>query len=236
MTVPIVAVGLARRFGDARVLDSVDLTVDGGELVALLGPNGAGKTTLLRVLATLLRPSAGSLHLFGEEARHRSPSLLARIGYVGHESSCYPDLTGAENLAFYASIFGIARPAARIAELLDWAGLTTAARRPVRFYSRGMQQRLALARVLLHEPALLLLDEPWNGLDPHAAALLDERLTTMRSAGHTIVLTTHDVARAARIATRSAILDRGRIVWTSESAADPTVVASAYRAKVGGRA
>src|SRR5207244_1670961 len=128
---------------------SVDLAVDAGEVVVLLGPNGAGKTTLLRMLALLLAPTGGRLLLFGTDATRAPAALRRRIGYAGHEISCYPDLSGAENLAFYAGLFGVSEAAARIARLLTWAGLDGAGRRPVRTYSRGMGPRLALPRALL---------------------------------------------------------------------------------------
>jgi len=234
---PIRATGLVRGFAGANVLAGVDLTVEAGELVALLGPNGAGKTTLLRVLATLLRPSGGVLALFGTDSRALAPAALRRIGYAGHDTACYADLTGAENLAFYAELFGLGDRAARVADALGWAGLEGAARRPVRTYSRGMHQRLALARALLHEPELVLLDEPFSGLDPDAAGRLVERLRTLRAAGVAIVLTTHDVERVATLATRTAILHRGRIAWTREGeAGDATVIVTAYQRVVIGRA
>jgi heme exporter protein A len=210
---PVVAEGLRRTFAGATVLAGVDLVVEGGECVALLGANGAGKTTLLRVLAMLLRPSGGRLRLFGEDASARPASALRRIGYVGHESACYGDLTAIENLAFYAELYGIAGAAKRVDELVAWTELGRSARRPVRTFSRGMTQRLALARALLHRPELLLLDEPFTGLDPHATALLDSLLADLRAAGHAIVLSTHDVPRAAALASRVVMLHRGRIDW-----------------------
>lgn len=225
------ASGLTRAFAALPVLAGVDLAVDAGELCVLLGPNGAGKTTLLRVLAMLLRADAGSLALFGEDPRVAGAALRARVGYAGHDSACYPDLTAAENLAFYADLFAVPQAPARIAELLDWCGLEAAARRPVRTYSRGMQQRLALARALLHRPALLLLDEPFSGLDPTAADALATRLAALRDGGAAIVLTTHELDRVGAIATRTVILDRGRIVWSAAGAADQ----AAYQRVVGGR-
>jgi heme exporter protein A len=223
-----------RRFGETTVLGGVDLVVAAGETVALLGPNGAGKTTLLRVLALLLRPSAGRLALFGAAAASAPPALRRRIGYVGHESLCYPDLTAGENLAFYARLYEVPDGVRRVHELLVWAGLEGAARRPVRVYSRGMSQRLALARALLHRPELLLLDEPFTGLDPEAARALDERLLALRAAGCAVVFTTHDLERVATLATRAAILHRGRIAWTGDGGAPAGAVTAAYRSVVGG--
>jgi heme ABC exporter ATP-binding subunit CcmA len=232
---PIVAEGLRRDFGGAPVLAGLDLTVDAGELVVLLGANGAGKTTLLRVLATLLRPSGGALRIFGEDASRRAPAARRRVGHVGHESACYPDLTGEENLQFYARLHAVPDPARRIPELLRWAGLEGSACRPVRAYSRGMAQRLALARALLHGPELLLLDEPFSGLDPAGSARLRALLAELRQSGHSIVLSTHDIERVAPIATRVAILHRGRIAWMQDGAADVVVLAAAYDTVVTGR-
>ena len=233
---PIRARALARAFVGVPVVTGVDLTVAAGEALVLLGPNGAGKTTLLRMLALLVRPTAGELALFGTDGPTAPPDLRRRIGYAGHESLCYPDLTAAENLAFYARLFALDGAATRIATLLGWAGLEGTGRRPVRAFSRGMAQRLALARALLHEPDLLLLDEPWSALDPAAADALTERLTALRAAGRTIVLTTHDVARAAPLATRVAILARGRLAWTGEGPIrDIAAVHAAYAAATAAR-
>ncbi len=210
---PVVAEGLRRTFSGVTVLAGVDLVVEGGECVALLGANGAGKTTLLRMLAMLLRPSGGRLRLFGEDAATRPASALRRIGYVGHESACYGDLTAVENLAFYAELYGVSDAGRRIDELVEWTELGRFARRPVRTFSRGMVQRVALARALLHRPELLLLDEPFTGLDPHATATLEALLIELRRTGHAIVLSTHDVPRAAALASRVVMLHRGRIDW-----------------------
>ena len=234
---PLRAEGVVRGFGGVRVLTGVDLTVEAGEVVVLLGPNGAGKTTLLRILALLLAPTGGRLVLFGTDATRAPTALRRRIGYAGHEISCYPDLSGAENLAFYAQLFGVAEPAARIARLLAWAGLDGVGRRPVRTFSRGMSQRLALARALLHEPDLLLLDEPFSGLDPDAVERLQQQLLELRAAGHSIVLATHDVDRAVPVASRLAILHRGRIAWAHDGRADDAaVIVAAYRTIVAERA
>jgi heme exporter protein A len=231
----VVATGLARSFAGTPVLAGVDLAVEAGEVVALLGANGAGKTTLLRVLALLLRPSGGRLVLFGTDAGAAPAALRRRLGWVGHESACYPDLSAAENLAFYARLFDVPAPGARISELLAWAGLDEAGRRPVRIFSRGMAQRLALVRALLHRPELLLLDEPFSGLDRQGAEALQGRLAELAAAGHGIVLTTHDVERVAPVATRLAILHGGRIGWAHEGRAPDAVIVAAYQAVMVGR-
>ena len=233
---PIRARALARAFAGVPVVAGVDLTVAAGEALVVLGPNGAGKTTLLRMLALLVRPTGGELALFGTDGRVAPPALRRRIGYAGHETSCYPDLTAAENLAFYARLFAVDGAPGRIGALLAWAGLDGTGRRPVRAFSRGMAQRLALARALLHEPDLLLLDEPWSALDPAGAEALSERLAALRAAGRALVLTTHDVARAAPVATRVAVLARGRIAWSSDGPIrDVPAVEAAYAAATGAR-
>jgi heme exporter protein A len=210
---PVVAEGLRRTFAGVTVLAGVDLVVEGGECVALLGANGAAKTTLLRVLAMLLRPTGGRLRLFGEDAALRPAAALRKLGYVGHESACYGDLTAVENLAFYAELYGVSDAGRRIDDLVEWTELGRFANRPVRTFSRGMLQRVALARALLHRPELLLLDEPFTGLDPHATATLEALLVELRRAGHAIVLSTHDVPRAAALASRVVMLHRGKIDW-----------------------
>ena len=234
---PLRAEGLARRFGGMTVLAGVDLALETGETVVLLGPNGAGKTTLLRILALLLAPTDGRLLLFGSDAARAPAALRRRIGYVGHEISCYAELSAAENLAFYARLFRVSEAPGRIARLLAWAGLDGTSRLPVRTYSRGMGQRLALAQALLHEPDVLILDEPFSGLDPDAVERLQQQLLELRAAGHSILLATHDVERAAPIASRLAILHRGRIAWAHDGrVADAAVIVAAYRAVVAGSA
>jgi heme exporter protein A len=195
------------------VLAGVDLVVEGGECVALLGANGAGKTTLLRVLATLLRPSGGALKLFGEDATLRSPAVLRKIGYVGHESACYGDLTARENLAFYAELYGVEDAAARVDELVEWTeprhGRAPAGADVLARHDAAARARACAAP----SPELLLLDEPFSGLDPQATATLEALLIDLRQSGHAIVLSTHDVPRAAALASRVVMLHRGRIDW-----------------------
>jgi heme exporter protein A len=206
--------GLGRRFAGITAVQDLDLTVTPGEAVAVLGPNGAGKTTLLRLLATLLRPSAGSLRLFDRPLRDGGAEARRRIGFLSHQSFLYPDLTPTQNLEFYARMFGVRAAAARVAELIEQVGLIGWAHRPVRTLSRGLEQRCALARAVLHEPQLLLLDEPFTGLDVHAAAILADMLRQAHARGTTLLMTTHDLARAFELCTRAVILARGRLRWS----------------------
>jgi heme exporter protein A len=184
--------GLGREFGERIVLREVTLSVPAGETLAVLGPNGAGKTTLLRIVATLLRPSAGEASVLGCVLPGEAWRARGRIGYLGHEPLLYRDLTCAENLRFQARLYGLEDDgAARIAELLDRVRMTRRAGELVRNLSAGMVQRLAVCRAVLHEPELLLLDEPRSHLDPEAAALAEPLLGA--APGHTRVLVTHDV-------------------------------------------
>jgi len=224
----IEARGVRREFGGRAVLRGIDFAVAPGDVVALLGPNGAGKTTLLRLLGGLLRPTAGEI-VVGGSLDPRSREARSRIGFVGHESGCYLDLTGLENLVFHADLHRIPDASVRVSELLAWTALGDAGDRPTRTYSRGMLQRLALARALLHAPDVLLLDEPFTGLDPTGAASLVRLLGELARAGHAVIMTVHDVAPVAGVLTRAAIVHRGRLEWIADAAAiDPIVVATAW--------
>ena len=202
---------VGKSFGRTVVLRDVTMRIPRGAAVAVFGPNGAGKSTLLRVCATLYTPSAGRLRLFDGAAA--GPALRRRIGLVAHQSFLYPDLSARENLVFYGRMYGLSDPE-RIAD--DWLArlaLTDAAARPLRILSRGTEQRLALARALLHDPELVLLDEPWSGLDPAAAETLSVLLADLKRAGRTVLVATHDFTRGIAIGDRAIILHRGRIVW-----------------------
>lgn len=204
---------LGRRFAGVAALRALDLTVGVGEAVAVFGPNGAGKSTLLRLLATLLRPSTGSLRLFARPVNDGGAAARRRIGFLSHQSFLYPDLTPTENLDFYARMFGVARATERVRALIDRVGLTGWAHRPVRTLSRGLEQRCALARALVHEPELLMLDEPFTGLDVDASAMLAAMLRETHANGTTLLMTTHDMARGFEVCRRAIILNRGRLVW-----------------------
>jgi heme exporter protein A len=225
--------GLERRFGAVRALRGVDLEVGSGETLAVFGSNGAGKTTLLRVLAGLLRTHAGEVRLFGR-ALPGDASLRRRIGVVAHETFIYGDLTGTENLSYYARLYGV--DARRGAELLSDVGLHEAAHRPARTYSRGMLQRLSLARAILHEPELLLLDEPFTGLDAVGADVLAGVFARVRAAGATVVLTTHDFERGIEAATRAVVLHRGRIAWSADGSLPEAATMREICARIGAEA
>lgn len=210
------AAAVRRRFGPLEALKGVDMVVPPGTSLALFGSNGAGKTTLLRVLAGLLRPTTGTVELFGAPLPG-SPQLRRRVGVVAHESFLYPDLSAAENLRYYARLYGVSDEN-RPSELLASFGLEAVALRPVRTYSRGMLQRLSLARAILHRPDLLLLDEPFAGLDPAVSALLERTLHALHGAGVTIVFSSHDLEGGLRIAQRAVIMYGGRIAWDSGAA------------------
>ena len=203
-------VNVGKTFGRHRALADVSLAFVPGRVAAVLGPNGAGKSTLLGLLSTLSQPSQGRITLGDEELSRHSP-LRATIGYVGHEPGVYGDLSARQNLRLFASLYGMAS-AERIDEMLARVGLDGVRREAAaRTFSRGMLQRLALARALLHEPEILLFDEPGAALDPAGAAWLAGELQREREAGRLVVLVTHDLAAAAAIATHVVVLRRGRV-------------------------
>jgi len=202
---------LVKRFGLKAVLRGVDFRVERGEFVALLGPNGAGKTTFLRILSTLARPSLGEVKVAGYRLPHEAAQVRARLGVVSHMPLLYGDLTAEENLEFYARMYGITNYGLRITEVLEMVGLETRRRDLVRTFSRGMAQRLAIGRAVLHDPDVMLFDEPYTGLDQDASSMLDEVLQSVAAQGCTVVMTSHDLARAEELATRFDILSRGVI-------------------------
>ncbi len=201
--------GVTRAFGAQRALRGVDLRLAAGDAVAVAGPNGAGKTTLLRILAGLMRPTSGEVHL-ADGRTPRDPAARRRVGLLSHQSFLYDDLTPRENLLFTGRLYGLADAAERTARALEEAGLAARADDPVRQLSRGMVQRVAIARALLHEPEILLLDEPFTGLDVPSAARLRALLAAQRAAGRGLVIVTHHLAEAWGFATHVAVLARGQ--------------------------
>ncbi|HET7426193.1 MAG TPA: heme ABC exporter ATP-binding protein CcmA [Gemmatimonadales bacterium] len=212
----LVARGLRRSFGRLRVLSDIELTLAPGELLAVAGPNGAGKSTLLRILAGLVRPSAGSVHVLGRSLAGDAQARRA-IGLLSHQSFLYDDLTLAENLTFVARLYGLARPSEAAAAALDAAGLGTRAGESPRRLSRGLLQRAAIARALLHAPQVLLLDEPFTALDAASAERLRATLEARRAEGLGLIVVTHHLAEVWEVATRVAVLVEGR--WASDAPA-----------------
>jgi heme exporter protein A len=212
----LVARGLRRSFGRLRVLSDIELTLAPGELLAVAGPNGAGKSTLLRILAGLVRPSAGSVHVLGRPLAGDAQARRA-IGLLSHQSFLYDDLTLAENLTFVARLYGLARPSEAAAAALDAAGLGDRARDSPRRLSRGLLQRAAIARALLHAPKVLLLDEPFTALDAASAERLRATLEARRAEGLGLIVVTHHLAEVWEVATRVAVLVDGR--WASDAPA-----------------
>jgi heme exporter protein A len=209
---------LVKRFGMKAVLRGLDFHVQTGEFVALLGPNGAGKTTFLRILASLSRPSLGQVKVAGFMLPAQSAAVRQRLGVVSHMPLLYGDLTAEENLQFYGRMYNIPALNERINEVLNLVGLASRRRDMVRTFSRGMQQRLAIGRAVLHNPDVMLFDEPYTGLDQDASEMLDGVLKNVAAAGRTVVMTSHDLARAEDLATRFDILSRGVIAASSTRA------------------
>jgi heme exporter protein A len=207
---------LYKRFGPKVVLRGLDFQVEPGEFVALLGPNGAGKTTFLRILASLSRPLTGSVHIAGYQLPGQAAAVRARLGVVSHLPLLYGDLTGEENLRFYGRMYFVSNLEERIQEVLNLVGLGKRGRDLVRTYSRGMQQRLAIGRAVLHDPEVMLFDEPHTGLDQDACTMLDTVLQEVAARGRTVVMTSHDLARASDLASRFDVLSKGKIVESAQ--------------------
>jgi heme exporter protein A len=202
---------LVKRFGLKTVLRDVDFEVQPGEFVALLGPNGAGKTTFLRILSSLSRPSMGEVNIAGYKLPNQAAQVRARLGVVSHMPLLYGDLTAEENLRFYGRMYSLEQLEGHITEVLEMVGLDHRRKDLVRTFSRGMQQRLAIGRAVLHDPEVVLFDEPYTGLDQDASSMLDDVLRNVAVQGRTVVMTSHDLARAEDLATRFDILSRGVI-------------------------
>ena len=202
---------LTKRFGLKAVLRGLDFQVGQGEFVALLGPNGAGKTTFLRILASLSRPSFGEVRIAGYSLPGQASAVRRRLGVVSHLPLLYGDLTAEENLRFYGRLYGLEHLERRVNEVLELVGLVSRRRDLVRTFSRGMQQRLAIGRAVLHDPDVMLFDEPHTGLDQDASTMLDTVLRQVAASGRTVVMTSHDLARAGDLASRFDVLSRGKI-------------------------
>jgi len=222
--------GLTKSLGNHLALRGIDLEVRQGEFVVIFGPNGAGKTTLIKVLATIMNPSSGRVLVDGLNLKNDAEEIRRRIGVVTHQTFLYGNLTAYENLEFYSRMYDVPRHKERIDEVVAMVGMTSRLYDRVGTLSRGMQQRLSIARSLLHKPAIMLLDEPETGLDQQAISMLREALQTEREGKRTIILTTHSLERGLELGDRLLILDKGKIVYEgSRQALDLAGLKQAYQ-------
>jgi len=222
--------GVSQYFGDFPALAEVSLEVEAGQCLALIGRNGAGKTTLLRLVAGFARPARGRVAILGEDPR--SEAARRRMGFIGHGAAVYDEFSGLENLELFGRLYGVREPRRAAAGWLERVGLAAARHAPVREYSRGMRQRLSLARAFLHDPALLLLDEPFTALDDRAVRILQSLLREALERGAAVLLSTHQLREALEPASRVALLERGRLAHlgarTPEMLADPGLLYARY--------
>ena len=209
--------GLTRSYGPIYALRGVDLDIEAGESVTILGPNGAGKTTLLRILATLLNPSNGEVQINGKDLSTGSYDIRAKLGFASHRSLVYDNLTVEENLVFYGKLYRVPDLAARTEDVLRTVGLLSRRRSRAGTLSRGMQQRLSLARAIIHKPDLMLLDEPYAGLDQESSEMLEVLLDAVRGEAKTVIMTTHNLERGLSRADRVVILTKGRVAFEASS-------------------
>ncbi len=208
---------VARHYGRRKALSQISFTCEPGEIVGLLGPNGAGKSTLLNILATLLAPSKGAVHYGDRTSEHGGAAIRAQIGMLGHDLFLYPELTARENLTFFAHLYGLTNVPVIVDAALEQANLSARANDYVSGFSRGMRQRVALERALLHDPRLILLDEPFTGLDQASTRALVARLQDRQQAGCMIVLATHDLDIVDGVLTRALFLINGRQTADSDT-------------------
>jgi len=222
---------VSRHFGRRRALSHVSFRAASGGTLGLLGPNGAGKSTLLALLATLLRPTGGQIRYGATRVSDAGPALRGSIGVLGHDLFLYPELTARENLEFFGGLYALPRPRESAIHALEQAGLADRADDPVSSFSRGMRQRVALERALIHQPRLVLLDEPFTGLDDASTAALVRRLRTLRERGAIVVLATHDLDVAEGLLDRAIFLRDGRVI---EAADRPEALRAFYRRVIQG--
>jgi heme ABC exporter ATP-binding subunit CcmA len=221
---------VSRHFGRRRAVSRITFEAHQGTMVGLLGPNGAGKSTLLAMLATLLRPSTGRIRYGGCDAAVRENELRGASGVLGHDLFLYPELTARENLEFFAALYAVARPREAASAALDQAGLGDRASDLVSSFSRGMRQRVALERALIHRPRLVLLDEPFTGLDDASAAALARRFASLKQAGCIVIVATHDLDVAEGLFDRAIFLRDGRMLDLIDQ---PGALRSTYRDVMG---
>ncbi|WP_296010097.1 ABC transporter ATP-binding protein [uncultured Adlercreutzia sp.] len=215
MTAALTVEHLTKSFGGRKAVDDVSFTLPEGAFLSVFGPNGAGKTTLLRMLATLSRPTEGTISVGGISLKEEPDRARESIGLISHNPMLYPDLTAEENLLLYAKLYGVENPQKRVIELLDAVGLKHRRLDRVRTFSRGMTQRTSIARALINDPSLVLLDEPYSGLDPHAIEIFDELIESVRE-NRTFVMVSHDLDKGLALASHVLVLAKGRVVAFAE--------------------
>jgi len=226
---------LSKTFGNQFALRKVSFRLRAGEFLTIFGPNGAGKTTLIRILSTLSKPSSGKAKIGNHSLPTDSEEIRRQIGVIAHQTFLYEDLTADENLRFYGKLYGVPDLEARIESIISEVGLGLRRRDRVRTFSRGMQQRLSIARAMIHDPLFLFLDEPYTGLDQHASEMLSGWLKRVRSSNRTTLMVTHDLERGLNMADRVAILNSGKIVFDErQSAIDQKSFRQTYYELVGG--
>lgn len=204
--------GIRKQFGHLEALRGIDFELKKGEFLAVFGPNGAGKTTLIRILSALTQATSGSARVAGYDVAEGDPRMRREIGVISHASYLYADLTAYENICFYARMYNLEDPKGRALEVIEEVGLQARRHDRVRTFSRGMVQRLSIARAIVHNPSILFLDEPYTGLDRHASILLREHLKALHTEKRTVLMTTHDFARGLEMCDRVAIQVKGRFV------------------------
>jgi len=227
---------LTKVFGLRRALDKVSFELPEGAFLSIFGPNGAGKTTLLRILSTLSRPTTGTAQVLGLDLKEKPSDLRAHIGFISHKPLLYLDLSAEENLLLAARLYGVEAPEQRVHELLATVELTSRRHDIVRTFSRGMTQRLSIARALVHDPQVVFLDEPYSGLDPHAVRIFDELLLKIkqRSGTQTFCMVSHDMQKGLTLASHLLILERGKVVLFAEKEqVDPEEFVQLYHHSVG---
>lgn len=234
MTLAINVQGLTKSFGTRLALRGIDLEIESGKSVVIFGPNGAGKTTLIRILATIMNPSSGTITFDGLNLKSHAEEIRRRIGIVTHQTLLYNNLTAYENLEFYGRMFDVPELKKRIQELVSLVGMTSRLHDRVATLSRGMQQRVSIARALLHKPTILLLDEPETGLDQEAIPLIWDTMPDETGRKRTVILTTHNMERGIEVGERLLILDKGKIVYEGvRGALDLTGLKETYRNSTG---
>lgn len=233
MNYAIETTDLVKAFGDRRAIDGISIQLPQGAFLSVFGPNGAGKTTLLRVLTTCMRPTRGSVRICGIDLKENPDQARALIGLISHQPMLYPDLTAYENLMVFAKLYGLIHPEQRVMELLEAVELKHRRFDVVRTFSRGMLQRLSIARALIHDPRIVFLDEPYSGLDPHAVEVFDQLIAKQRE-GRTFVMVSHDFSKGFEMCTHALVLARGKAVaFDARENLDSIAFERLYRKTVG---